>query len=88
MLSWGEVDAVPGELGGALLGLESLAVDLDVQPPEVPHELQLQKVLTLIPVGKLQYEIGADTRLGQKLELSQRIYKNHRLACKPIKLKP
>ena len=88
MLSWGEVDAVPGKLGGALLGLGSLAVDLDVQPPEVPHKLQLQKGLTLIPVGKLQYELGADTRLGQKLELSQRIYNNHRLACYPIKLKP
>ena len=88
MLNLGEVDAVPGELGGALLSLGSLAVNLDVQPPEVPHELQLQKVLTLIPVGKLQYELGADTRLGQKLELSQRIYKNHRLACEPIKLKP
>ena len=70
------------ELGGALLGLAPLAVVLCLQPPGVLHKLLLQEVLASIPVGKLQYELGADTRLGQKMELSQRIYNNHRLACK------
>ena len=46
MLSWEEVDAVPGELGGLLLSDGPLAVVLSLEPPEMLHKLLPQEILT------------------------------------------
>ena len=81
---------IPGELGAVLLGLGPLAEALRLLPEK---QLALLRCgpLNVVPAGlpdDLQYELGADTQLGQKVELSQQIYNNHRLACKPISCNP
>ena len=81
---------IPGELGAVLLGLGPLAEALRLLP-EKQLALLRYELLNVVPArlaDDLRYELGADTQLGQKVELSQQIYNNHRLACKPISCNP
>ena len=48
------LEAIPDELGGVLLSHGPIAVSLDVQPPELLHELLPQEDAGLIPVAKLR----------------------------------
>ena len=77
---------IPGELSAVLLGLGPLAEALRLLPEKQLVLLRCE-LLNVVPAGlpdDLRYKLGADTQLGQKAELSQQIYNNHRLTCKPI----
>ena len=67
---------IPGELGAILLGLGPLAEALRLLP-EKQLALLRYELLNVVPArlaDDLRYELGADTQLGQKVELSQQIY--------------
>ena len=81
---------IPGELGAVLLGLGPLAEALRLLP-EKQLALLRYELLNVVPArlaDDLRYELGADTQLGQKVELSQQTYNNNRLASKPISCNP